>query len=285
MATLERRGVTKDERKRAKDLVHVIETTAAPQVVAAPPPPTDERMAALTRGLPVGAGLVGLRARGDHAARSAPPPRHRQAPPARGAGRAGADAGAWPGHADRAEPDRGAPREVERDDRRRRCARVNRFDNSVVKRRAAPRRRAARFAFVRRARSIEAAARAPKQRRQSNDAVHFVAMAARNGCKNAADSSAERTPLPRSTASNAARMRKASSGCGTQPTTFLPRRRLFAWAVMTEAHIARQPRAKLVQSWAATRRAPAGTPTPRTAPGARTSSARRRGRRDRATRP
>ena len=48
MATLERRGVTKEERKRAKDLVHLVENTAAPEVIEVPPPPTDERMAALT---------------------------------------------------------------------------------------------------------------------------------------------------------------------------------------------------------------------------------------------
>ena len=46
LATLERRGVTKEARKNAKHLVHVIETTAAPEVTDAPPP-VDERMAAL----------------------------------------------------------------------------------------------------------------------------------------------------------------------------------------------------------------------------------------------
>ena len=97
---------------------------------------------------------------------------------------------------------------------------------------------------------IEATARTPKQHRQADDAVHFVATAARNGRKNSADSSAERTPSPRSTASNAARMREASSGCGTQPTTFLAWRRLFARAVMVEAYIARAPWAKLVRSHA-----------------------------------
>ena len=47
LATLDRRGVTKEEVKRAKDLVHLIETTPAPEVVETAPP-TDERMAALT---------------------------------------------------------------------------------------------------------------------------------------------------------------------------------------------------------------------------------------------
>ncbi len=47
LATLERRGVTKDERKRAKQLVQLIETTTAPEVTSEPPP-VDERMAALT---------------------------------------------------------------------------------------------------------------------------------------------------------------------------------------------------------------------------------------------
>jgi hypothetical protein len=45
LATIERRGVTKEEIKRAKELVHVVENTAAPEVEAAQP--TDERMAAL----------------------------------------------------------------------------------------------------------------------------------------------------------------------------------------------------------------------------------------------
>src|SRR6185503_3364411 len=46
LATLERRGVTKEERKQAKHLVHVIETTPAPELTTEPPSP-DARMAAL----------------------------------------------------------------------------------------------------------------------------------------------------------------------------------------------------------------------------------------------
>jgi hypothetical protein len=46
LATLDRRGVTKEERKQAKELVHLIETTAAPEVTSEPPP-IDERMSAL----------------------------------------------------------------------------------------------------------------------------------------------------------------------------------------------------------------------------------------------
>jgi len=47
LATLERRGVTKDERKHARELVRIVETTPAPELVAVAPP-IDERMAALT---------------------------------------------------------------------------------------------------------------------------------------------------------------------------------------------------------------------------------------------
>jgi hypothetical protein len=47
MSTLERRGVTKAERKQAKELVHLVETTPAPEMIETAPP-TDERMAALT---------------------------------------------------------------------------------------------------------------------------------------------------------------------------------------------------------------------------------------------
>jgi hypothetical protein len=46
LATLEKRGLTKEQRKLAKSLVHVIETTAAPEATTAPPP-VDDRMAAL----------------------------------------------------------------------------------------------------------------------------------------------------------------------------------------------------------------------------------------------
>ena len=46
LATLDKRGVTKEERKQAKQLVHLIETTAAPEVTSAPPP-VDDRMNAL----------------------------------------------------------------------------------------------------------------------------------------------------------------------------------------------------------------------------------------------
>jgi hypothetical protein len=48
MATLERRGVTKDARKQARHLVHIVETTTAPTVVPVVAPPTDARMEALT---------------------------------------------------------------------------------------------------------------------------------------------------------------------------------------------------------------------------------------------
>ncbi len=46
LATLETRGVTKEERKQAKHLVNLIETTAAPDITSAPPS-ADKRMSAL----------------------------------------------------------------------------------------------------------------------------------------------------------------------------------------------------------------------------------------------
>jgi hypothetical protein len=46
LATLDKRGVTKEERKQAKQLVHLIETTSAPEVTGEPPP-VDGRMSAL----------------------------------------------------------------------------------------------------------------------------------------------------------------------------------------------------------------------------------------------
>ncbi|HEY1954417.1 MAG TPA: hypothetical protein VGH28_02375 [Polyangiaceae bacterium] len=47
LATLARRGVTESERKQATHLVHVIETTAAPEVTSTPAPAPDVKMAAL----------------------------------------------------------------------------------------------------------------------------------------------------------------------------------------------------------------------------------------------
>ncbi len=47
LATLERRGVTKEERKQVHELVRLVETTPAPELVDVAPP-TDERTAALT---------------------------------------------------------------------------------------------------------------------------------------------------------------------------------------------------------------------------------------------
>jgi len=46
LATLERRGVTEETRKQAKQLVHIIETTTAPDITTAPPP-VDKRMSAM----------------------------------------------------------------------------------------------------------------------------------------------------------------------------------------------------------------------------------------------
>ncbi len=46
LATIERRGVTKEERKRAKELVHIVENTAAPEVTDIAPT-IDERTPAL----------------------------------------------------------------------------------------------------------------------------------------------------------------------------------------------------------------------------------------------
>ncbi len=48
MATLERRGVTKEARKEARHLVHVVETTPAPTVTLDVAPPTDARFEALS---------------------------------------------------------------------------------------------------------------------------------------------------------------------------------------------------------------------------------------------